>query len=251
MQLKQRVSPRTLRFKQNNFILLTAFGLIGLPSAAHAQSVTAKQLKVVLPDETTFTGLTRLRPAGENYLLPVFSQEQDKWIQPISPAVLLQDHISLGTDTAKTFDALSGDKLVLGRINRQLYSLDGGYSVTMTADVFATTADAMTETIAFGRGCSSPFVFGRPSQPAQFDPHTYSFLGRPAGSVAFGDESYYNVNKHSTMLLRVGRMLVLIDGNLAGHTSTFGKTAEPLAAMIEKIAADIVKRASVLPGLAH
>lgn len=230
--------------KQNRLTLVTICGLFSLFGPALAQTVTAEQLKAALPDEKAIKGFTRLRPAGERYLLKTFSREQGKWIQPVSPSLLLQDQVSATPGTA---NFLSGNARSVPSITRQLYSVDGTYTVTMTADVFATLADAEKATVDFRRACSSPFLFGRPSDAVKFDFKTYSFSGRPPGVMPFGDESYYNVNRNSTLLLRTGRMLILIDGSRSYQSSKLGNKPGFPVSTTEAIANEIVKRASTAP----
>ena len=234
------------RKNQCRVTLFTACGLLNLLGAAQAQNITAGQLKAALPDEKGIKGFSHLRPAGELPATEVFSPEQGKWIQSVSPPVVLQDQVSFKPGKVSSVDALGTGKPLTGHIHRQLYSLDGTYTVALTADVFATAEEAQTAATNFRRGCQSPFVFGKPSNAVPFDIRAYSFFDRPFGTVPFGDESYYNVNQPSTLLLRLGRVLILIDGSRSFQAGKQGNKPEFPVSTTEWIARDIVKRVTRL-----
>ena len=201
-----------------------------LPNRAYAQSVTADQLQVLVPDEQDLQGFTRIRPAGEMPLSEVYSQAEKKWIHPVSPAERMEDKIIVDKDATESpfgWVPLPDHSGTFSQIIRSLYSRDDTYHLTITANVCDSAETAKREITQFVHSCSAPF------QPGTF-----------RSSTPIGEESWINPSGYSTLICRYGRLVVIIDGMRTGLASRQSSRTPFPPSAVEAVAYQILLQAS-------
>ena len=216
--------------------ILTCFGICcGFTNALCSQSALAQgtiqeQLQMLTPSKQDLQGFTSIRPAGELPSTSSYSQSQHKWVQPISPATLLQDKITADADASQWllgWAPLSGRPGKFNQITRSLYTVDGLYQITMTINVCGSSEMAQDEIHEFLRNCSTRF------QPGSF-----------SSSSAIGDASWVNPNGYSTLIFHAGKSVVLINGTLSQSASREGNIPPFPEKAVEAAAYQVLLRAS-------
>lgn len=208
--------------------------LLMVPGGAQAQSVTAERLQALAPNEQDLQGFVRVRPAGEAILPEQFSQTSHSWVQPISPATVVEDHIQVEAQKAADAPFWQEGK-TCSRVARTLYSENGLYKLDIVITVYDTSATAQEDLDTFVKTCSVPLE-----------------RGSLTGSRVIGDESWTGLrdpaqrDRFNTLTFRQGRTVVFLQGTstrLAGRSIYF-----PAAAM-EAVAYQIQLRAAQQPDL--
>jgi hypothetical protein len=209
-----------LQMRTNLLQLTLCITLAGLPWPVplRAQQITREQLLALTPDETDLPGFVRIQPADEK---PPAGNTH-------FPARPLEDRIRLNVNLAESTRSRTG---IVSSISRALYSTDDVFRMSMKVILCDSVDTAHQELLApFGNARPSPGMFG----------------GRPS----IGDESwYYHFSDSNTLVIRLGRSVIHLEGCLSNVASRQGVRAEFPALAVEAVANMILLRLAKHPEL--
>lgn len=200
-------------------VCILSTGFASKASAAQNQRVTKQQLQMLVPGQQDLQGFMQVRPAGElpeGWAPAIWSPQTQTLTEPVSPAIPLEDEVTL-EDVAT--------------LTRTFYSQNGLYRMEMQVELCPTPAAAAEEITAYRHSCQSVFV------PGAFD-----------GKPAVGDESWVLPSMmggtDNVLIIRIGRMMVLVAGGLSSSAARHQLRTEFPKAAVEAAAYQVLLRAS-------
>jgi len=227
------MKSRTKKVKLLVFSFL-AFGLTSATGFAQAQSVTPEQMQALAPNEQDLQGFTCVRPAGEEILDERFSQETHTWVQPVSEAAVVEDHIQITAQKPDNAPFWKEGK-TCNRIIRSLYSENGLYALKITVTVYDTPSSAEEDLGNLVKDLSIRMETGSLTGPRQIGDESWS-----------GPRNEPHGDNSQTLWFRQGKTLVFIQGTStrrAARSLVFPATA------VDAVAYQTLLRASQQPGL--
>lgn len=227
------MKPKINKIKLSAFCL--ALGLASALNAAKAQSTTLEQIQALVPNEQDLQGFARVRPAGEEILDERFSQETHTWVQPVSKAAVVEDHIQIAAQKPDNAPFWEEGK-TCSRIIRKLYSENGLYALTINITVYDTPASAKEDLGHLVKDLSIRMEAGSLTGPQQIGDESWSDpRNEPHGN-----------NNFQTLWFRQGKTLVFIQGS---STRRAARSLIFPAAAVDAVAYQVLLHASQQPEL--
>jgi hypothetical protein len=198
-------------------------GCAATASATSEQVPTKPQLQRLAPSEEDLQGFVQVRPAGEmprGWAPRVWSPQTQTLIDPVSPAVPLEDEVDLN---------------IVSNLHRTLYSQDGLYQLNIQVELCDTSADAAEQLDSYLQSCQAKFTYGT------FD-----------GGPVVGDASWVLPATGGTanvMVCRSGKMMIVVTGDLSASAARHQMHINFPKAAVEAVAYQVLLRASQQPQL--